>query len=326
MLYVDDIALFAKDFNAIAAARTQLMQAYKMRDLGELRAFIGVQVVRLRDKVFIHQEDYCRSILEKYGFTGQKTVRTPFEDKVVLKPREDQCPETQLKKFQEMLGSAGWLVTQTRLDIAYAVNKLAQFNANPSDLAQECMNHLYRYLNGTMDLGILFEKGSEILEGYTDSNWGDPNSLDKRSTSGYVFTLANAPISWSSRKQRTTATSTTEAEYIAQCNATKEAVYLRQFLQELGYHSEKPTIIHADNTGAIALAKNTVNHARTRHIEFQYHYTREKEADGAIKLSYIPTVDMIADGLTKPLNSVKFAKFREQIGMKSLKDVMKDHI
>jgi hypothetical protein len=319
IVYVDDIALFADSTGKIESAKTQLMSAYKMRDIGDLQVFTGIQILRLPGKVFIHQKDYALNILEKFGFATSKTVRVPFDEKVVLQPRDDVCPEGRVKEYQEKNGSLGWLSNMTRPDMAFTISKLSQFNANPPDLAFECQNHVFRYLNGTPDLGILFDgEGCQEPQGYTDSNWGDTDPQDKRSTSGMVYLLANGPISWQARKQRTTATSSTEAEYVAQCGATKEAVYLRQFMAELQRSIKGPTSVYADNTSAIALAQNQVQHARTRHIDFQYHYTREKVSDGTVIIDYIPTQDMIADGLTKPLGPTKFTRFKQQLGMTSL--------
>ncbi|OQV11365.1 Integrase core domain-containing protein isoform 2 [Cladophialophora immunda] len=323
ILYVDDLALFAADKKAIEKAKTELLASYKLRDLGDLQAFVGIQVLRLPGKVFIYQQDYCNVILERFGYQDSRSVKTPFDDKVVLVPRQDQCPQATLKRFQEMNGSVAWLANQTRPDIAYAHSKIAQFNANPSDVAVECMNHLFRYLAGTRSWGILYEKDTENDEivGHSDSNWGDKHSVDTKSTSGYLFTLANGPIAWSSRKQRTTATSSTEAEYIGQCNATKEAVYLRQFLKELGREQCVATTVYGDNQAALAMAQTPSTHGRTRHVEFQYHYTREKVADGTVAFSFVPTTEMAADGLTKPLNPVMFDKFRQMIGMTTLERV-----
>jgi transposase InsO family protein len=319
ILYVDDIALFARKKEAIATAKTQLMSSYKLRDIGKLQAFIGIQILRVSGKVFIYQEDYLNYIIEKYGFSIDNKVKTPFDDKVVLKPATEQASEAVVKRFQEMNGSVAWAANMSRPDITYAHSRLAQFNANPTLLAIQCMNHLYRYVAGTTSWGLVYEgNGSSDTQGFTDSNWGDPNSTDSKSTSGYLFTLANGPISWSSRKQRTTATSSTEAEYIAQCNATKEAVYLRQLLTELGRTPVGPTTLFADNTSAIALAQNPSLHSRTRHIDMQYHWTREKVADGTVKITYIPTAEMAADGLTKPLKPTDFGRFRRLMGMVTL--------
>jgi len=237
---------------------------------------------------------------------------------LIIKSRSDHCPEDQIKHYQEMVGCLMWLATISRPDLAYAASKLAQHNANPSVEAIAACKHVYRYLKGTTANGITYHNTGGDLIGHSDSNWGDSDPVDKRSTTGYCFTLAGAPISWASRRQRTTATSSTEAEYIAQCSAVKEAVYLRQFLSELQQPISVPTSIFADNMGAIALAKNPVQHSRSRHIDFQYHYTREKVEDGTVSISYVPTTQMIADGLTKPLSGTAFERFRSQIGLASI--------
>ena len=110
-----------------------------------------------------------------------RSVRVPFDDKVVLKLREDQCQEQDIKYYQERVGSPGWLGLMTRPDLAFTVSRLAQLNANPPDLAIECANHAYRYLKGTDDWGILFSKnGCQEPQGYTDATWGDSNSQDRR--------------------------------------------------------------------------------------------------------------------------------------------------
>ena len=129
-----------------------------------------------------------------------------------------------------MIRCLNWLAIISRPDITYIASRLAKFNTNPPDDAIKAAKHVYRYLRGTIGLGVVFSPAADLsqLIGHTDSNWGDNTSnLDKKSTTGYCFTIAGGPISWISQKQRTTATSTTEAEYIAQCSVTKEAVYLR---------------------------------------------------------------------------------------------------
>jgi hypothetical protein len=117
-----------------------------------------------------------------------------------------------------------------------------------------------------------------------------------------TFTLGGGPISWSSKRQHTIATSSCEAEYIGRCNATKEVVWLCLLLREVGYPVEGPAVIFADNKSAIALANNPVYHGRSRHIDIQYHYTREKVNDNTIQLLYLPTIEMVVDGMTKSLD------------------------
>ncbi len=147
----------------------------------------------------------------------------------------------------------------------------------------------------------------------------------RRSTSGYVFNVGSAAISWSSKRQATVALSSCEAEYMGQTQATKEAIWLRRLMEELNGHlggegtavkgDPCAVVIFSDNQGAIALAKNPTHHARTKHIDLQQHFVREKVAEGHIQLDYVPTGDMVADGLTKPLAKDKFIQFRNALGL-----------
>ena len=159
--------------------------------------------------------------------------------------------------------------------------------------------------------------GNLTILGYSDSDWaGDRDS--RRSTSGFVFMLNNGPVSWSSKRQATVALSSTEAEYVALTQTAKEATWLRLLMTELGLSttdnhaeinvekSECSMAVMGDNQSSIALANNPVFHARTKHIDIQHHYVRDEVLQGRIKLSYIPTEDMLADGLTKALSHVKF--------------------
>jgi hypothetical protein len=162
-----------------------------------------------------------------------------------------------------------------------------------------------RYLQGTAELGITYSRGSaggggEIITGYSDSDWaGEPET--RRSTTGFVFMISGGAVSWASRLQPTVALSSTEAEYMAACAATQEAVYFRQLLGDLGCGVSGPTVIYVDNQGAIALGENPVRHKRSKHIEVRYHYVRERVARGDTRLQYISTVEQLADLFTKAL-------------------------
>ena len=142
---------------------------------------------------------------------------------------------------------------------------------------------------------------------------------DRHSTSGNVFLLAKGAVSWLSKKQATVALSTAEAEYVALSAATQEAIWLRRLLTDVGESLEDPTVINEDNQGAIAMAKNPVGHARTKHIDIRYHFVREGVQNGAIILKYVATGEMIADILTKPLPKHPFEKLIMDLGMKTVK-------
>ena len=164
---------------------------------------------------------------------------------------------------------------------------------------------------------LVFRGQLTTLSGYSDSDWaGDYDT--RKSTSGFIFGVGSAAISWSSKHQPTVTLSTCEAEYIGQTNATKEAIWLRRLLNEIRpetVNELQATIIYCDNQGAIALAKNPQFHARTKHIDIQHHFVREKINEGAVQLEYIETEGQVADGLTKALDKIRFERFRKAIGL-----------
>lgn len=154
-----------------------------------------------------------------------------------------------------------------------------------------------------------------MLSGYVDADWASDVN-DRRSTSGFVFMLGGAAISWESKKQTSVALSSTEAEYIAAAHAAKEAVWLRRLLTELGLDTSHPTTLHIDNQSAIAIARNPEFHDRTKHIQVRYHFLLQVVESGDIALEYIPTGDQIADVLTKGLAREKHEDFAWCMGLR----------
>ena len=203
-------------------------------------------------------------------------------------------------------------------DIAFAVLVVSRYALNPTEAHLKAVKRIFSYLAGTIDLGLEFSGSISPLQGYTDSDWaGDIDT--RRSTAGYVFNIGSAAISWSSKRQATVSLSTCEAEYKGQTQATKEAIWLQEFLRhihpDLDFTSGA-TVIYGDNQGAIAMAKNPQFHARSKHIEIQHHFVREKVAEGKVDMKFVPTNRQVADGLTKALCRDKFVAFRTAIGVK----------
>ena len=203
-----------------------------------------------------------------------------------------------------------------RPDIAYAVGIFSQHCTNLNRHHWTAVKQIFRYLAGTKELGIHYGGGARS-KGFCDSDWG--GSVDRRSTSGYVFTLNGGSISWASRKQPTVALSSTEAEYIALTQAVKEILWLRTHFSELGApkHAEEISEISSDNQGAIAPAKNPGFHTQSKHINIQYHFIR-KHTDtdtGTITLEYCPTDDMTTYVLTKGLSRARHEKHTAAMGL-----------
>ncbi|CAI7840084.1 unnamed protein product [Closterium sp. NIES-53] len=204
----------------------------------------------------------------------------------------------------------------TRPDLSHAVGVLSQFLSAPSTQHLNAVKRVLRYLYGSKYFGLFFhghEHGS-VLHGFTDADWAGPLSK-RKSTGGYMFMIAGAAISWQSKKQGCVALSSTEAEYMAVMQGAREAVWLRGLLTELGLPQHEPTILHIDNTSAIALSKNPVYHGRTKHIDTQYHYIRELIKNKVVIPAYCSTTDQAADFLTKILPRHLFLLGRHRAGL-----------
>ena len=168
-----------------------------------------------------------------------------------------------------------------------------------------------------IDYGLSFSSDGvgDELYGYSDADWaGDVDT--RRSTSGYVFKIGDAAISWCSKKQITVAKSSTEAEYVALSAAAQEAIWLRRLLMDIGFGNSGPTVLYEDNNGAIELSKNPKHHNRTKHIDISHHFTRERVESKELSVVYCHTGDMLADTMTKGLPRVQFEKFRDMMGVR----------
>ncbi len=177
---------------------------------------------------------------------------------------------------------------------------------------------ILRYLKGTQDLALKYEKSeSSLLAGYSDVDWAGDND-DRHSTTGNLFLMSGGAVSWLSKKQAVVALSTAEAEYVALSAATQEAVWLKKLMSDLKQTLTEPLVLNEDNQGAIAIAKNPVAHARTKHIDIWYHYIREAVQNGIVDLCYCPTEEMLADMLTKPLLRGRFENLVKEIGLVTL--------
>lgn len=318
-LYVDDLLIATSKRVALNEVKKQLEKRFKIRDLGPLSYFLGISVKRHRPSriLSLSQEVYISEMLKTFNMEDSKAVSTPEGDldlEMPLNLTELQCSST---LYRSIVGSLMYAMIATRPDIANAVRVLSTHLNDSSQEHFVAAKRVLRYLQGTRDLVITYDGNKGLtLKGFSDSDWAG-DKRERRSVSGYVFMLAGAPVTWKSVKQRTVALSSTEAEYMGLCEAAKEAVWLRQLLTHVGIPQENPTIIHEDNQGAIALAKNPQHHNRTKHIDIRFHYIRERVMKVKdIVLQYTPTANMIADIFTKRLTQEKFGRLRDLLNLK----------
>ena len=321
-VFVDDLLIVGPSKSDINEMKEKLNIRFHMTDLGPCHYYLGMEVSRDRQNRTIHlsQKGYIEKVLRDFSMWECKPNATPMETSTTttLEQPDDQYraePEL-LKWYQSAVGSLMYAMLGTRPDIAFAISVVSRYASNPTTQHQTAVKRVFRYLRGSVNLRLTFRGDLKFLTGYSDADWaGDRNT--RRSTSGYIFNVGSGAISWSSKQQPTVALSTCEAEYIGQTHAAKEAIWLKALIDQLNPENSSPmaTIIYGDNQGAIALAKNPQFHARTKHIDIQHHFIREKINEGKIELKYVPTAEQVADGLTKALCKDKFLAFRHALGL-----------
>jgi transposase InsO family protein len=322
-LYVDDLIIASNCKVLMDETKSNLNKRFDMKDLGRLRFCLGIEVVWNQDGTCsLSQRQYAQEVLERFKMTDCKPVSIPIATGEKL--TKEMCPLTPREKelmakvpYRSAVGSLIYLVTGTRPDLAVAVGIVSKYLENPGPRHWGAVKRIFRYLKGTIDLSLECKVQSLKLVGYCDADWaGDLDS--RRSTTGYVFKLGRFPVSWKSKRQPTVALSTSEAEYMSLASAAQTAIWLRRLLGDLGFTQEKATEIFEDNQGCIAMAKNPVNHDRTKHIDIKYHFVRELLESGVISLTYLQTEDMLADVMTKGLARVQHERLCQEVGLHRL--------
>jgi transposase InsO family protein len=324
-VYVDDQLMACNSRTHLDKIKAELSQHFKMKDMGPAKYIVGLEIHRDRAHRTLHlnQHKYALDVLKRFNMEDCKAVSTPLDPGCRLS--KDLCPQSDEERlamkdipYLAAVGSLNYLAIGTRPDLAHAVGELGQFNSNPGLGHWKAVQHVLRYIKGTADLGLTYGPPPNpddqcMLQAYCDANYaGDEDR--RRSTTGYAFFIGGAAVSWSSKRQPTVATSSSDAEYMAANFAGREAMWLKQLLTELGYHIPKLTI-HCDSQPAIAVSKNPEHHSRMKHIDVMYHWLREKVEKGLLKLQFVPTEEMVADVLTKGLARVKHEKCRTGLGM-----------
>ena len=260
IIHVDDSTISTFPPSIMSSAKAEIAQHLNITDLGEARTFVGLQISRNRPKrsITIHQTSYITKILERFGMLSSHIVHTPLDPNVVLIPSTEESQPSDFP-YAAAIGSLMYAAVATRPDISHAVQKLSQFTSKFSQAHVTAVKRVFRYLNGTRNLGITYYPTSdtEIL-GFTDADWAQDIS-DRKSTSSYVFTLSGRAISWSSKKQTSVALSTMEAEFVALSHATKDAIWLRTLLTDLGFPPSGPIRILCDNQAAIDRKSTRLN-------------------------------------------------------------------
>ena len=313
LLYVDDIVLTASSQQLLQSVISSLQQEFAMKDLGQLHHFLGVTVEPRPSGLLLHQRQYALDILERAGMTDCKPCSTPVDTQAKLSAALGD-PVADPTAYRSLAGALQYL-TFTRPDLTYAVQQVCLHMHDPRESHLAALKRLLRYVRGTVDLGLVLHRSSSAeLVVYTDADWaGCPDT--RRSTSGYAVFLGGNLVSWSSKRQPVVSRSSAEAEYRAVANGVAEASWLRQLLAELHSPLAKSTLVYCDNVSAVYLSTNPVQHQRTKHVEIDLHFVRDRVAIGDVRVLHVPTTSQFADIFTKGLPSSTFSEFRSSLNV-----------
>ncbi|GKV11936.1 hypothetical protein SLEP1_g23148 [Rubroshorea leprosula] len=319
LLYVDDIIITGNDEKEIARLQEELSIRFDMKNLGELNHFLGLEVENLENRIFVTQRNYAEKLVAKFDLKEGKKCSTPLDINIRLR-RDEGSLLSNPQPYRVLVGSLIYL-TITRPDIAFAVGLVSRFMQAPRKPHLEAAKKILKYVNTTLDMGLFYKKEANFsLLGFTDADFGG-DLADRKSTSGYVFLYGGTSISWCSKKQDSVSLSTTEAEYKASALAAQECVWLRRLIEDLDSPIQGSTSLYGDNQSAIRLATNPVCHARTKHIEVEHHFIREKVLEGTINALEVKSQDNVADIFTESLSKSSFEMLRSQLGIISRKSL-----
>ena len=337
-LFVDDmqVAFDRADEAEWAEAHEKLKKRFNITDLGESKFMLGMRITRNRQErtIKLDQELYITKALEKFGLDQCKIMPTPAvvqsaSNTMQSSPNEREgendkvgSEPTDIKLYQEKVGTLLYASISTRPDVCHTVNRLAQHMQSPTVAHAKMADRVFRYLAGTKSLGLLFgrkvrqeEKKSEFtISAYADADWGSDRT-DRKSITGWIAMINGDPVSWASKKQSVVSQSSCEAELYAEAAAMNELKWLRGLMNEIGliHDDEESPVLYGDNQSTQEVTKNGVKSERTKHIDIKYHFVTDEVVSGRIRLQWISTTEQLADILTKALGHQQHRKLVNQL-------------
>jgi hypothetical protein len=332
-VYVDDLMIMSSSQEMIDELKKDLNGRFKMKDIGELKYCLGIQVTRETNGIRLHQTGYINELLKRFNMEDCKPVNYPMGN-FLLGPPTTPMPEL---LYRELVGCLQYLSVATRPDITFAVSQLSKHLNSYDETHMTAAKRVLRYLKKTKDMGILFSGDVGELSSYAHSNYNGPppeqvfnrqvisftdadfggNVFDRRSVTGYVNMFAGGAVSWKSQTQPTTALSTLESEYMAMSKGAQEVIWIRLLLKELKVdQGEKATVLYGDNMGCIATALTQKTSQQVKHIDIRHHFIRETVAAKTIEVKHCGTLMMLADVFTKAFMGERFVELRTRLGVR----------
>ncbi|KAJ9547364.1 hypothetical protein OSB04_019907 [Centaurea solstitialis] len=314
-IYVDDIIFASTKPEMCQEFENTMKSQFKMSMMGELTFFLGLQVRKRPDGIFISQAKYVQDLLKRVDFGGSNSAATPMPRNFQLNADSSGKPVDQ-KTYRAIIGSLLYL-TASRPDIVFSTGVCARFQCDPRDSHLSAVKRILRYLKGTPDFGLWYPKDSGFeLIAYTDSDHAGCK-LNRKSTSGACQFLGDKLVSWSSRKQNCISLSTAEAEYVAAACCCSQVLWMKTQLADFGYTMQRIPI-YCNSKSAIQITANPVQHSRTKHIDIRYHFIKDHVEKGSVELYFVESDYQLADLFTKPFDEKRHFFLLSKLGMLAL--------
>ncbi|KAL2319304.1 hypothetical protein Fmac_028273 [Flemingia macrophylla] len=311
-IYVDDI-IFGGTNEGLCQEFAKLMHdEFEMSMMGELKFFLGLQIVQSNEGIQIHQTKYAKELLKKYKMEDAKPMKTPMHTSCALK-LDELSTDVDQTQYRGMIGSLLYL-TATRPDIMFSVCVYARFQSQPREVHLKAVKGIFRYFKGTINLDLTFRRSQDFsLLGYCDADYAG-DRWERKSTNGGCHFLGSNLVSWMSKRQSTIALSTCEAEYVSAKHCCTQLLWIKHQLEDYDIFESSIPIL-CDNTAAISLSKNPVMHSIAKHIEIKHHFVRDHIQKGTFELMFVNTEEQLAYIFTKPLPKDRFVKLRQNLGL-----------
>nr|CAN66727.1 hypothetical protein VITISV_041956 [Vitis vinifera] len=299
IVYVDDIILSGNDMEELQNLKKYLSEEFEVKNLGNLKYFLGMEVTRSRKGIVVSQRKYILDLLKETGMLGCKPIDTPMDSQKKLGIEKESTPVDR-GRYQRLVGHLIYL-SHTWPDIGFAMSVVSQFMHSPTEEHMEAVYRILKYLKMTPGKGLFFRKTENrdteaVHFGYCSFVWGNL-------------------VTWRSKKQSVVVRSSAEAEYRALAQGICEGTWIKRILSKLGQTSSSPILMMCDNQATISIVKNPVHHDRTKHVEIDRHFITEKVTSETVKLNYVPTKHQTVDILTKALPRPNFEDLTCKLGL-----------
>lgn len=328
--HTDDVFSASSDDNEANKVVSEFAEKWDLKEVDNLNLLLGLTIERMDNgAISISQSTYFERAFKHFGIWDDLyPLDTPLPPNAKIVARDDPLSVDEVnfmkgKPFRQILGCLLWGASSSRPDISFACSALGSIQLNPGPEHWELLMGVCRYIKGTIDYGLLYRPpslgedgaGSGLKPlGYVDADWAGCINT-RRSTSGYVFFMGGAPVSWSSKRQSVVALSSTESEYIALTRGAQQAMWMKYWLDEVDLPEDFPFELFCDNLGAISLTETTKAHGLSKHLQIRFHYIRDRVEADEIHVKAISTHDNIADIFTKALPKATHRKFVTQMNL-----------